>query len=153
MQFPLKEIGILNRAPTPLARVNPDSPPELERIVNKALEKDRDLRYQHASDLRGDLRRLERDSDLSRTPGFEEAMPIAPHRRVWPAIGIASLALGALLTLLLALNVDDLRDRWMHGTEALQSPVEGDSAYCRFGALGLRRPGLRLGSQYSTLSR
>src|SRR6516165_5572968 len=60
--------AILNRAPTPLARVNPDSPPELERIVNKALEKDRDLRYQHASDLRGDLRRLKRDSDLSRTP-------------------------------------------------------------------------------------
>ena len=114
--------AILNRAPIPLARLNPDTPPELEPIINKALEKDRDLRYQHASDLRGDLRRLKRDSDSSRTSRFEEAMPAAFHRRVWPAIGVASLALGALLTLLLALNVGGLRDRWMHGTETLQTP-------------------------------
>ena len=114
--------AILNRAPTPLARVNPDCPPELERLVNKALEKDRDLRYQHASDLRGELRRLKRDSDSSRTPGFKAATPVAPQLRVWPAIGVASLTLGALLTLLLAFNVGHLRDRWIHGTEALQTP-------------------------------
>jgi serine/threonine protein kinase len=59
--------GILNRAPTPLGRVNPDLPPELERIVNKALEKDRRLRYQSAADIRTDLQRLKRDSDSGRT--------------------------------------------------------------------------------------
>jgi serine/threonine protein kinase len=55
--------AILNRAPTPLARLNPDLPPEPERIVSKALEKDRKLRYQHASHIRADLRRLKRDTD------------------------------------------------------------------------------------------
>jgi serine/threonine protein kinase/Flp pilus assembly protein TadD len=68
MAFPGKNAAIihdaiLNRAPTPLVRVNPDLPPELERIVNKALEKDRRLRYQNAADLRTDLQRLKRDTE------------------------------------------------------------------------------------------
>src|SRR6202030_1308627 len=53
--------AILNRAPPAVARVNVDSPAELERIINKSLEKDRELRYQHASDMRADLIRLKRD--------------------------------------------------------------------------------------------
>jgi len=57
--------AILNRAPTPLARLHPDLSPELERIVNKALEKDRKLRYQNAADIRTDLQRLKRDTELS----------------------------------------------------------------------------------------
>ncbi len=58
--------GILNRAPVPPARLNPEIPAELERIVNKSLEKDPGLRYQHAADLRSDLQRLRRDTESSR---------------------------------------------------------------------------------------
>ena len=58
--------AILNRAPVSPARLNPDVSPELERIVNRALEKDRDLRYQHASETRAELQRLKRDTDSSR---------------------------------------------------------------------------------------
>ena len=58
--------AVLNRAPVPPVRLNPDVPAELERIINRALEKDRDLRYQHASDMRAELQRLKRDTDSSR---------------------------------------------------------------------------------------
>jgi eukaryotic-like serine/threonine-protein kinase len=58
--------GILNRAPAPVARLNPEAPAELERIIDKCLEKDPSLRYQHAADLRSDLKRLKRDTESGR---------------------------------------------------------------------------------------
>ena len=58
--------SILSRAPVPPVRLNPDVPPDLERIVTKCLEKDRDLRYQHASEIRTDLQRLRRDLESDR---------------------------------------------------------------------------------------
>jgi eukaryotic-like serine/threonine-protein kinase len=60
--------GILNRSPVSPVRLNPDLPQKLEEMVNKALEKDRNLRYQHASDIRTDLQRLKRDTDSGKTP-------------------------------------------------------------------------------------
>jgi eukaryotic-like serine/threonine-protein kinase len=75
--------GILHKAPVAPVRLNRDISPELERIVNKALEKDRNLRYQHAADFRADLQRLKRDSDSGRSavvaPLAEEAQGWAPH--------------------------------------------------------------------------
>ena len=59
--------SILNRAPASAVRLNPGLPVELERIVNKALEKDRDIRYQHAADLRADLKRLRRETESGKT--------------------------------------------------------------------------------------
>jgi TolB-like protein/tetratricopeptide (TPR) repeat protein len=71
--------AILNRSATPPLRINPDLPPELERIIIKALEKDRNLRYQHASELGADLARLKRDTDTGRSAAVESmATPVGP---------------------------------------------------------------------------
>jgi serine/threonine protein kinase len=64
--------GILNRTPTPPLRINPDLPAKFEEIVQKGLEKDRNLRYQHAADMRTDLQRLKRDLDSKRSASVSE---------------------------------------------------------------------------------
>src|SRR5437667_1924025 len=64
--------AILHKSPIALVRLNPDLPPKIEEVVNKALEKDRELRYQHAADSRSDLKRLKRETDSSRS-----AVPVA----------------------------------------------------------------------------
>ena len=87
--------SILNREPPKLARLNPEIHPELERIIDKALEKDRDTRYQHASDLLADLKRLKRQTESSRIA--VQAAPETKRNRawIWIAAGVAVIALAA----------------------------------------------------------
>jgi len=70
--------AILNRAPASPLRLNPDLPAELARIIQRALEKDRDLRYQHASEMRAELQRLRRDTESSRSAVIAEPEPAVP---------------------------------------------------------------------------
>jgi serine/threonine protein kinase/tetratricopeptide (TPR) repeat protein len=90
--------AVLNRAPTPVGRVNPDLPPELERIINKALEKDKKLRYQSAADIRTDSQRLKRDSDSARPPAATgPVIPVGEQRRkLWKAVVPAALVVATL---------------------------------------------------------
>jgi Tfp pilus assembly protein PilF len=93
---------ILDSSPTPAVRLNPDLPFELERIVNRALEKDRNLRYQHASDMRAELERLKRDTETGRVPAassssvpaVRESGTGAAKRNLWkvavPSIVVAT---------------------------------------------------------------
>jgi serine/threonine protein kinase/tetratricopeptide (TPR) repeat protein len=91
--------SILNRAPVAPVRLNPDLPAEVERIVNKCLEKDRNLRYQHAADIRSDLNRLQRDSLTGHVISAE--VPIGSSNKVarparWKPALIAAVALSAV---------------------------------------------------------
>jgi hypothetical protein len=97
--------GIMNRPPLPPLRLNPDLPPKLEDIISQALEKDRNLRYQHAADMRTDLQRLKRDSESghssaasSGTVAGAEAPPAAGRGKLWriavPVLLVALLVAG-----------------------------------------------------------
>jgi eukaryotic-like serine/threonine-protein kinase len=96
--------SILNKVPSPPVRINPEIPSELERIINKALEKDRDVRYQSAAELRADLKRLKRDTSSAKT---SVAGSSATHPRagkptwVWTALAAILLLVGALIWFLM----------------------------------------------------
>ena len=93
--------AILNKVPVPATHLNPDLPIEMERILSTALEKDREVRYQSAAELRADLKRLKRDTSsgkvmLSQSGGIAEQ----PGKKAWPRIlvGIAAVLIVAALT-------------------------------------------------------
>jgi serine/threonine protein kinase len=90
--------AILNRAPTSPARLNPEIPQKLEEIINKALEKDRELRYHSAAELRTDLKRLKRETESGKTAASSSALAISPKWwRTKTVVGAAVVALLALL--------------------------------------------------------
>jgi len=95
--------SILNRSPVPAVRINPDVPTELERIVNKCLEKDRNLRYRHASEIGTDLQRLKRDreSGISTTSTIEPDKNGHSGRLFW-TVGAGAATVLAFVAALLA---------------------------------------------------
>src|SRR6266403_1828952 len=102
--------AILNRAPISPVRLNPLIPLQLEQIISKALEKDRELRYRTASDMRADLQRLKRDTDSARSlPYLSGPSPSQTVRKYWPHFIWAGVL--ALVLLLFAFNVGDMRQR------------------------------------------
>jgi serine/threonine protein kinase/Tfp pilus assembly protein PilF len=107
--------AILNRSPVPAGRVNPDVPSRLEDVINKALEKDRALRYQTASEIRTDLLRLKRDTGSA--PAAVESDSTIRRKRPWPhyaALIAGLLALGVLI-------VAGIRIAGARGTSAIDS--------------------------------
>ena len=101
--------AIINKPPVAPGRVNPDLPLDLERIIVKALEKDRKLRYQSAAELRADLARLKRDTESGRTVSATVAVPVpntgAPFWRARWAAPVAALIAGAALAGAAAWNI------------------------------------------------
>jgi eukaryotic-like serine/threonine-protein kinase len=94
--------AILNRTPVSAARLNSKLPPDLERIIGKALEKDRNLRYQHASDIRTDIQRLKREIDHKRYPvtswspaNRRGEKSLLQQRKLWAAVTVAAIVLVA----------------------------------------------------------
>jgi eukaryotic-like serine/threonine-protein kinase len=89
---------ILNKTPVPPVRLNPDLSPKLEDVVTKCLEKDRDLRYQHASEIRTDLQRLKRDSESGRT----SAIPASAEKtrslgNLWAILAACIVVIGLVV--------------------------------------------------------
>jgi serine/threonine protein kinase/TolB-like protein/Tfp pilus assembly protein PilF len=115
--------AILNRMPASPVGLNPELPQKLEDVVTKMLQKDQELRYRHASELRTDLKLLKRDIDLGRAAGglvpviyeHERGVPLLKQRG-W-SIVLAGAVPAALLALLVGLNVGGLQERLLRRTK------------------------------------
>ncbi|HMD08636.1 MAG TPA: protein kinase [Candidatus Acidoferrum sp.] len=94
--------SLLNKEPVSALRLNPDLPPDLERIIRKALEKECDVRYQSAAELRADLKRLKRDTSSGKITAATPSSPAAPAKFRWlwiPAALVVIVVLSALFFL------------------------------------------------------
>jgi serine/threonine protein kinase/Flp pilus assembly protein TadD len=89
--------AILDGTPTPALRLNPDLPHKLDDIINKCLEKDRNLRYQHASEIRTDLQRLTRDTESHKSAAVPETKRVARGRRILSVAGALVVIVAAVL--------------------------------------------------------
>jgi serine/threonine protein kinase/Tol biopolymer transport system component len=146
--------AILNTAPTAPIRINPDLPGDLERIINKALEKDRRLRYQTASDLRADLERLKRDSDSGRTaaaPAAVQPKRKKPHRWLQAGAALLVIAAGGTLAYKLFLakkaapvafqSISSPRKLTTHGKVGVAA-ISPDANYIAYSVLGPGGPSI-----------
>jgi len=143
--------AILNRQPVPPRQLCADVPFELEQIINKALEKDREVRYQHAGEMRADLKRLKRDTESGRVAiAGSAAIPekqqrqAVPKRRRWPVYSAAGILV--VLTIPLALNIGAVRDR-LFGTS--KPPTEIASLNAAPSASPRAREALMEGRQHA----
>ncbi|MFI5114370.1 MAG: protein kinase, partial [Terriglobales bacterium] len=94
--------AILDGTPTSAVRLNPDVPPKLEDIINKALEKNRNLRYQGAAEMRADLQRLKRDTDSGKSAPATESAPVSRKRWLrWVASGAVGVIAAIVMTFFL----------------------------------------------------
>src|SRR5260370_5477794 len=107
--------AILDGAPVPPVRINPEIPPKLEEVINKALEKDRNLRYQNASDIRTDVQRLKRDTDSARISVVQ--LPMLQRRRS-PWLIRAAVCTVAVIALVFMIGT-----RWKSSGPALQTTL------------------------------
>jgi serine/threonine-protein kinase len=102
--------SILNREPVPPVRINPDTPPKMEEIIHKALEKDRNLRCQSASEMRADLQRLRRDNESDRT---------VPTAGGWTARWSRRMVVSAIVSLLVIAAL--VAGEWLHISRSRES--------------------------------
>jgi eukaryotic-like serine/threonine-protein kinase len=109
--------AIIERAPVPPIRLNPDVPPKLEDIINRALEKDRDLRYQHASDMRAELQRLKRDSETGKGVRASPKVWLRSRSTLLAFVLVAFLLVLALFTA----NVGGWRERLLATPPTIRS--------------------------------
>jgi Tol biopolymer transport system component len=124
--------AILNRDPVDPVRLNPELPARLEEIINKALEKDRDLRYAHASDMRSDLKRLQRDSGSGRRPS--QQADAAAQSVVAPSSGSVSAIPANPPTSSVSLSA---AAQTPSSTSSFQPAVEKKSKAPLFGAIAI----------------